>query len=178
MKLLYLLAPATLAFSLAACSTNSAIAGQGPQPIARPGGSSGDLAAFPPARAGQKRHVINLPAQKDEDLLKVELIVGKTMMVDCNNHMFGGQIEQRTAQGWGYDYYVLERLGEAASTLMGCPSGSQHNAFVRSSHQELVRYNSRLPLVVYTPADVELRYRVWRADVEQQVVAAPADRGA
>ena len=28
----------------------------------------------------------------------------------------------------------------------------------------LLRYNSRLPVVVYVPADVEVRYGIWRAD--------------
>lgn len=52
---------------------------------------------------------------------------------------------------------------------MGCPPGSERTAFVRSSDETLVRYNSRLPLVVYTPEDVELRYRVWRGGEEQTV---------
>ena len=29
--------------------------------------------------------------------------------------------------------------------------------------QTLVRYNSRLPIVLYTPDNVEVRYRLWRA---------------
>jgi ecotin len=29
---------------------------------------------------------------------------------------------------------------------------------------DLLRYNSRLPLVVYLPEGVEVRYRIWRAD--------------
>jgi ecotin len=29
---------------------------------------------------------------------------------------------------------------------------------------ELLRYNSRLPLVVYLPDGVEVRYRIWRGD--------------
>jgi ecotin len=28
----------------------------------------------------------------------------------------------------------------------------------------LLRYNSHLPLVIYVPTGVEVRYRVWRAD--------------
>ena len=37
----------------------------------------------------------------------------------------------------------------------------------------LLRYNSRLPLVVYVPDGVEVRYRFWRADVD----ATTAERG-
>ena len=69
----------------------------------------------------------------------------------------------RTAEGWGYDYYVLPSLGNAVSTLMGCPPGSERQAFVTTQEQPLIRYNSRLPLVVYAPSDVEVRYRLWRA---------------
>ena len=125
--------------------------------------ASADLNAFPAATAGQTRHVINLPAQSDEDGLKVELILGKTQTVDCNRQFFGGRLETRTAEGWGYDYYVLPALGNAASTLMGCPPGSERQSFVTTQEQPLIRYNSRLPVVVYAPSDVEVRYRVWRA---------------
>lgn len=129
--------------------------------------SGPDLSPYPEVSPGQKQHVIVLPAEENEDALKIELIVGKTMEIDCNHHMFGGELDQETAEGWGYSYYVLEELGNGASTLMGCPAETKREAFVRSAHEELVRYNSKLPIVVYTPEDVELRFRVWRADVEQ-----------
>jgi len=129
-----------------------------------------DLQAFPAAVAGQKRTVIRLPAAADEDALKVELILGRTQRVDCNHHSLGGQLQTRTAEGWGYDYYVLEAVGPGVSTLMGCPPGSERDAFVRAGGQTLIRYNSRLPLVVYAPQDIEVRYRLWRAGEER-----PAD---
>lgn len=151
---------------LVACASVPAVAGPGQAAPADAGAS--DLAAFPAAQAGQKRHVITLPAQGNDNDLKVEVIVGRTMRIDCNNHVFGGQLQERTAQGWGYTYYVLDTLGAAASTKMGCPAGSERDAFVRSSAETLVRYNSRLPLVIYAPDDVEVRYRVWRAGTEQR----------
>ena len=47
---------------------------------------------------------------------------------------------------------------------MTCPDGSRQQAFVAVGGEPLlVRYNSRLPLVVYTPADVQVRYRIWSA---------------
>ena len=127
------------------------------------------MAAFPKAKAGQTRHVINLPALKGEDTRKVEIIVGQTVMVDCNRQMFGGALQERTAQGWGYNYYVLENLGQRATTLMGCPNNTKRREFVRSSSETIVRYNSRLPLVIYTSKNVEVRYRVWTAGAEQIV---------
>jgi ecotin len=32
----------------------------------------------------------------------------------------------------------------------------------------LIRYNSRLPVVVYAPEGVEVRYRIWRAEPEMK----------
>ncbi|MBQ1542132.1 MAG: serine protease inhibitor ecotin [Caulobacteraceae bacterium] len=133
-----------------------------PQPDAR------DLRAFPDAARGQVRRVIRLPPARDEGALKVELIVGRTVLADCNQRAFGGKLEQRTAQGWGYDYYVLRDLTPGPSTLMACPRGAAQRRFVGVADETLIRYNSRLPLVVYTPRDVELRYRVWQAGPEQQ----------
>lgn len=49
---------------------------------------------------------------------------------------------------------------------MACPTNAQTRQFVRSSDEPLLRYNSRLPLVIFAPADVEVRYRIWRAGRE------------
>jgi ecotin len=32
----------------------------------------------------------------------------------------------------------------------------------------LILYNSRLPVVVYAPEGVEVRYRIWRAEPEMK----------
>jgi ecotin len=47
--------------------------------------------------------------------------------------------------------------------MKGCPAGSEKMEFVRSGSELLTRYNSKLPVVVYAPKDVEIRYRLWRA---------------
>jgi ecotin len=155
------------ALTLAACATAQADSAMTDNSVNAQTGAADALKAFPAAAAGQTRHVITLPAQTDESALKVELILGKTQTVDCNRQVFGGRLETRTAEGWGYDYYVLPALGNAASTLMGCPPGSERQAFVTTQEQPLIRYNSRLPVVVYAPSDVEVRYRVWRAGETQ-----------
>jgi ecotin len=50
---------------------------------------------------------------------------------------------------------------------MACPDNTKKKTFVRSSDEPLLRYNSRLPLVVFAPVDVEIRYRIWRAGRER-----------
>ena len=127
--------------------------------------SPDDLKAFPEASDGQVRHVIRLPALDDEAAAKVELLVGKDLEVDCNQHWFGGALATETAEGWGYNYYVIEKIGGPASTLKACPEGSKENRFVRVRLDDsLLRYNSRLPIVVYVPEGFDVRYRTWQAN--------------
>lgn len=162
------MAVGALVLGLGACASANA-SSPSVAPPSQAAGAGDDLKAFPAASANETRHVIRLPARPGEGDLKVELIVGRTQMVDCNQHMLGGSIETRTAQGWGYDYYVVSNLGQGATTLMGCPDNSRREAFVRGGGEPtLIRYNSRLPLVVYAPTDVEVRYRVWSPGAEER----------
>lgn len=124
------------------------------------------VAPYPAAEKGQVRQVIWLPQQQNEENYKVELLIGKTLEVDCNRHMMGAQLEQQTLKGWGYDYYVVKSLTPPASTRMACIDNSKHQAFVAANigAHSLQRYNSKLPMVIYTPADVQVKYRLWQAD--------------
>jgi ecotin len=122
------------------------------------------LKPYPAASAGYNRHVIELPAKTNEAEHKVELIAGKTLEVDCNQQRLGGQWQEKTVEGWGYSYYQLSQVGPAMSTLMACPDNSRKQAFVPVGGEPLlVRYNSKLPLVIYAPTEVQVRYRIWSA---------------
>ena len=122
------------------------------------------LKPFPQAQTGQQRHVIELPAQTDEAAFKVELIAVKSLEVDCNQQRLSGQWQEKTLQGWGYTYYELSQVGPGMSTLMACPDNNRAKAFVPVAGEPLLlRYNSRLPLVIYAPGDIEVRYRIWSA---------------
>ncbi|MGW8309556.1 MAG: serine protease inhibitor ecotin [Thiogranum sp.] len=125
----------------------------------------GDLKPYPAADAGFERWVFRVPAVEQEKDRKVEIVVGKTLAVDCNSTWFGGDLEQRTAVGWGYSFYVLEKVGGPASTLMACPPGQDRtDAFVTVQGKGfLQRYNSKLPMVVYVPEGFQVRYRIWSA---------------
>lgn len=123
------------------------------------------LAPFPQAEAGMVRYVIFPDKKSDESQLKIEIVPGKVMNVDCNNHMLMGTLEEKDLQGWGYTYYVFSSDGNTRSTMMACNKPNE-NRFV-SAQTSLVRYNSKLPIVVYAPAGYEIRYKVWKAGKEK-----------
>jgi ecotin len=132
-----------------------------------------NMKAFPPAEKGMVRHVLQLPKEEDESAFKVELIAGQTVRVDAGNrYFFGGKIEEETIQGWGYPRYLVRELGPMAGTLMAIdPNVPKVERFVAlGGDPYLIRYNSRLPIVVYAPEGVEVRYRVWRAGPEAGVM--------
>ncbi len=127
-----------------------------------------NLAPYPVAEEGRVRHVILLEHKErgEEEDFRVELIVGRTMRTDGVNRMgMGGSFEEKTVEGWGYTYFEATP-GPVRSTRMApMPGAPQVETFVHMP-PKWVRYNSRLPIVVYTPPGMELRYRIWSAGKE------------
>jgi ecotin len=130
---------------------------------------AGNMKAFPPPEKGMVRYVLNLDEKSDETAFQVELMVGKTVETDQRNiHFFAGKIEKETVKGWGYTRYVVHKIGPMAGTLMAVdPKEPKVERFIKLGGEPyLVRYNSKLPVVVYVPEGTEVRYRIWRADPE------------
>ncbi|WP_348943736.1 serine protease inhibitor ecotin [Chitinibacter sp. FCG-7] len=131
---------------------------------------SDPLKAFPAAEPGYQRIVIKLPPVKNPDLYRVQLIPGKVIDADCNTRGLRGEIDEETVKGWGYNYWKVEKVGPGPTTMMACPPGTSSRKFVPVySDDDLIRYNSKLPVVVYVPNDVELRYKIWRAPEKAKV---------
>jgi len=121
---------------------------------------------FPQAQEGFMRHVIEVPKMQNDYDHKVELLIGKNIMVDCNHHSFSGKIESVALKGWGYQYLEVKEIKSGPTTMMACrePKTEQYI----SIRDTLRRYNSRSPIVVYAPKGYDVRYRVWRADTNVQ----------
>jgi ecotin len=124
---------------------------------------------FPPAEKGYVRYVIKLPSVQKPEKYKVQVLIGKNVRRDpSNQYRFHGEIKRETIKGWGYSYYILRKVGPMAGTLMAIPEGTPKvEQFIEVMPPlNLLRYNSRLPLVIYVPEGFEFRYRLWEADGE------------
>ncbi len=129
--------------------------------------------AFPPAEEGMARHVLRLPELPNENLHRLELIVGRTEKLDAKNtFFFGGKIEEEILEGWGFPRYIVRSLGPMAGTRIAVdPSLPKVERFVALGGEPfLLRYNSQLPVVVYVPEGAEVRYRLWSAPAETQTI--------
>ncbi len=132
------------------------------------------LDAFPAAKANMQRIVIQLPdkSREEEANFKVELISGKIMMTDGVNQVrLGSSLSPHNLKGWGYTYYEVQQSAVSLSTMMAAPDGAPKIKQFVSGAPIMIRYNSRLPVVVYLPIEYELRYRIWEAPTQFQ--AAP-----
>jgi ecotin len=136
--------------------------------IVHAAGAADEMKPYPAADAGFARSVFHLPKVDNEADRKVEIMVGKVLMTDCNRTWFGGNLERRVAAGWGYPFFVLPDAGGPASTMMACPPGVEKaEAFVPVRGSGFIQpYNSKLPVVTYVPNGFSVRYRIWAAGDE------------
>lgn len=144
-----------------------------------------DLTGYPQAGAGERRWVIQLPGvlppTRDPALSpspsdwRVELIVGRELEVDCNRHTFSGRLRPEPLPARGTTIYRVSQVGPVASTRMACPPAeAKRRVFVPMGGGKpfVVPYNVSLPIVVYAPRDLELRWRLWKAEKQQRPAQA------
>ena len=137
-------------------------------PMAAAADNRDDLKPYPPADPGYERMVFRVPTTENDADRKVEVLAGKPLLTDCNQTWFGGRLERKVAKGWGYPYFILEASRQPASTMMACPPGEPRTEKFVPVRGEgfILRYNSKLPVVVYVPKGFDVRYRIWTAGSE------------
>ena len=129
-----------------------------------------DLKPYPPAASGERRWFIHVetPAGVGADQ-RVELIIGRSMEVDCNRHLLQGSLVEDTVAGWGYPMFRVTGGRQVVSTRMACPGQARRRQFVvLGGKPTLVPVNPRLPIVVVAPQELEVRWRLWRPEPGEQ----------
>ncbi len=125
--------------------------------------SNMDISIFPKAKKNMVKHIVELPSVKNQKDFKVEIFVVKKMKVDCNYHTLQGSFVTKNLTGWGYDYYEFKTNGQVMSTMMACPDGKLTEKEILSE-TKFLNYNSKVPVVVYTPEGYEVKRKIWRVD--------------
>lgn len=135
-----------------------------------------DLSAYPAPAAGERRWVIQLPGllppSNDPALSpnprdwRVQLVVGQMAKVDCNATSFTARLRPWRASEATPQLFRVDNVGPLVSTRMACPPEQQpRQAFVPMAGKPyVVPYNASRPIVVYAPAGLQLRWRLWKAE--------------
>ncbi|RAV28026.1 ecotin [Sinomicrobium soli] len=123
-----------------------------------------DLSVYPKPEEGFKQMVIEVPHSENDAEKKIEFVVGKWIQADtCNSHGLQGTLEEKDLEGWGYSYYVFNTKGNVISTQMACLDNKTVSKFV-SAQPEMVRYNGKLPVVIYVPEGYDVQFKIYRAE--------------
>lgn len=135
-----------------------------------------DLSGYPAPAAGERRWVIQLPGvlppTQDPALSpqprdwRVQLLVGQLAQIDCNQHSFSGRLRHWRLADDKPMVFRVDNVGPMASTRMACPPGQpRRQAFVTMAGKPyVVPYEVSHPIVVYVPAALQLRWRLWKAE--------------
>ncbi|MCZ4339816.1 serine protease inhibitor ecotin [Shewanella colwelliana] len=123
---------------------------------------------FPQPTEGMVQHILNLPELENEAQYRIEILIGRTELVDCNKHGLRGELKQMNLDGWGYNYYQVDSISDGPSTMMACFDKAKTEQFLTIPGELMLKYDSRLPKVFYLPEGAQLKYRVWTAKMEYQ----------
>ena len=141
-----------------------------------------NLTGYPDPAPGLKRWVIQpsglLPKSADPLISahpldwRIQLIVGQTVRLDCNTkRLLGPGVTMRMLpKASGKALFEVKGPVAVISTKMACPDDQPtRTSFLSLGKQPyLVPYNASWPIVVDLPENVQLRWRIWKAETRQQ----------
>ena len=141
-----------------------------------------NLTDYPQPAPGLKRWVIQpsglLPKSADPLISsqpldwRIQLIVGQTVTLDCNTQRLSGSgmTMRMLPKASGKALFEVKGPVAVISTKMACPDDQPtRTSFLSMGKQPyLVPYNASWPIVVDLPENIELRWRVWKAETRQQ----------
>jgi ecotin len=138
-----------------------------------------DLSAYPKPAAGDRRWAIQLPGVLPSTVdpsispnprdWQVQLIVGQTTLVDCNQHSFSARLRPVPLPDGKGVLYRATNVGPLRSTRMACTGAQRKRQFVpMAGNSFVVPYHASFPILVDAPAPLEVRWRIWKAEKESQ----------
>ncbi|QKF64173.1 ecotin family protein [Campylobacter corcagiensis] len=128
-----------------------------------------DTSIFPKAQDGFRQHIINLEPKQSEKDYEVVVEFGRVLSVDCNVHSYsGGILKDKVLDGYGYNYYEFsDNNSTLYKTLMLCPDEALKDEFVMFGDSIKTHYNSKIPLIIYAPKDINIRVKIYALESEK-----------
>lgn len=121
---------------------------------------------FPKVKEEKIRQILKLEKDKNEDKLFIKFKFGKNAEVDCNHHLiFGLSLQEEVLNG--YNYFIISGKSELGSTKMACLDDKKIVKFVAFDPNLILKYNSKVPFIFYTPEDISVKYEIYRLEKEQ-----------
>lgn len=125
------------------------------------------IAPYPDPKENEVRNVIWLKKFRNEENYKIEIISFKKGVRDCNQTSYQTTLSRNTLEGWGYSYFTINNLDEInpVSTMLPCASPEIYLADIPvalTGSESMLRYNSKLPLVIYAPKDIQVKVKIWK----------------
>ncbi len=122
------------------------------------------IRSYPASEAGCQRWIIWLQARQDrseESGLLLQVRVGLSVETDgVNRYGLIGQLVHQTVPGWGYSFYRYEGQPVVTSTRVGNMGFGAEDSVIWNSPTS-IPYNSRLPIVIYTPEKMQVSHRIF-----------------
>jgi len=140
-----------------------------------------DLSGYPPPAPGLQRWVIQLSGllppsgdgtfSPDPADWRVQLMVGRSVLLDCNQQRLSGELRPQAIQVNGTPRTIWRASGgEGLSTRMACPADAPRRREFLSLGADpvLLPYRVSVPIVVDAPRSLQVRWRLWKAERQIQ----------
>ena len=138
-----------------------------------------NLSGYPAPPTGMSRWVIQLPGvlspaeaprlSPNPADWRVELIVGQELSLDCNIVRLDGSLQRVPLPALRTALYRVTGFTGLASTRKACPPHQvKRRSFVPlAGPPTVIRYDASRAIVVDAPADLQVRWRLWKAERRQ-----------
>ncbi len=122
-------------------------------------------AKYYPDKAGFIKHMLFLPElEPNEEINRnAEIILCRMTEDHTKNISLKGKTETGILEGYGFEYWVFipERKPESGKNEAVLNSSAGETS---GEAKRMVAYNSRLPVVVYTPEGFGVNYKIWETN--------------
>lgn len=121
---------------------------------------------YPDAKEGFKKVELKLAQKSNEKDYKIEIFLVSNMKLDdCENASLNAKLETKFLIPPGrYAYYELSNSNIETMTFKNGNCSNQKIDKKAYNYPKMEEYSSTLPYVFYIPKNMNIEYRIWKAE--------------